>query len=108
MLISKNSNTRPLDQNSLLNSIIIPRYGFYFRSTDFADKAFIHRIQVQCANKLKKQLFCDKALLSLFTNYLDDYTINVELQQTYIYNDYYIGQRFHNMFSISREMKLSV
>ena len=55
MFVSKNSYTRALDQSSLLNSpIIIPRYGFHFRSTDLTDKP-LYRIPVQCVNKLGKR-----------------------------------------------------
>ena len=39
MFINKNSDTLEIADHSLLNSpIVIPRYGFHFRSTDLADK----------------------------------------------------------------------
>ena len=36
--ISKNSNTSQIEHSLLYSPIIIPRYGFHFRSTDLADK----------------------------------------------------------------------
>ena len=56
--ISKNSDTRTLDQRRLLNShSIIPEQLISLRKP-------IHRIPVQCLNKLGKRLFCDRALLT--------------------------------------------
>ena len=38
MFISKNSDTLEIEISLLNSPIIIPRYGFHFRSTDISDK----------------------------------------------------------------------
>ena len=72
MFISRNRDTRTLDQSILsrINSpIIIPSMDF-ISGQPISLTNPIHRIPVQCVNKLGKRLFCDRAILNCLDFYL--------------------------------------
>ena len=68
---------REIEHRLLYSPIIIPRYGFHYRSTDLADKP-IHRFSGPFVNKLQI-LFCDRALLmSSFHNIANSFKMILE------------------------------